>query len=117
MTQEELKTSENLFGWDPMPGIVSVWANREGLAIIWRREGERVTSTPERFRPWLFAGSLDDLAHLGSRLIPEFEFPGDAATFTYRELEGPTDSYRYLLSASNSRSLERAIVDGASRRL
>jgi DNA polymerase elongation subunit (family B) len=110
-------SDEWVFGWDPTPGIVSVWANREGLAIIWQREGERVISTRERFRPWLFASSLDDLAHLGSQLIPGFESPGDAATFTYRELDGPTASYRYLLSASNGRSLERAIVDGASRRL
>jgi DNA polymerase, archaea type len=112
-----LTEDEYLFGWDPTPGIVSVWANREGLAIIWRREGERVTSARERFRPWLFASSLDDLAHLGSRLVPDFESTGDAATFTYRELDGPTESYRYLLSAGNGRSLERALVDGASRRL
>src|SRR5947208_7974199 len=112
-----LVEDEYLFGWDPTPGIVSVWANREGLAIIWRREGDRVTSTRERFRPWLFATSLDDLAHLGSRLVPNFEPTGDAATFTYRELDGPTESYRYLLSASNGRSLERVLVDGASRRL
>ena len=42
---------------------------------------------------------------------------GDTATFTYLELNGPTKSYRYLISASNGRSLERALVDGASRRL
>jgi DNA polymerase I len=108
---------EYVFGWDPTSGIVSVWANREGLAIIWRREGEHINSTRERFRPWLFASSLDDLGHLGSRLLPDFESTGDAATFTYRELDGPTASYRYLLSAGNGRSLERAILDGASRRL
>ena len=49
---------EYLFGWDPTPGIVSVWANREGQAIIWRREGEHVISSREPFRPWLFATSL-----------------------------------------------------------
>src|SRR5712691_1188958 len=111
-----LTEDEYLFGWDLTPGIVSVWANREGLAIIWQREGNRVTSTRERFRPWLFATSLDDLAHLGSRLIPDFEYTGNASTFTYRELYGPTLSYCYLLSANNGRSLERALVDGASRR-
>ena len=57
---------EWLFGWDAMPGIVSVWANREGLACVWRREGERITCTKERFRPWLFAATLADLAHLDS---------------------------------------------------
>jgi DNA polymerase, archaea type len=43
---------ERLFGWDPTPGIVSVWANREGRAVVWRREDERVLCTQERFRPW-----------------------------------------------------------------
>ena len=33
---------EHLFGWDPTPGIVSVWADRQGRAIVWRREDERV---------------------------------------------------------------------------
>ncbi len=37
---------ERLFGWDPTPGIVSVWAQREGQAIVWRREGEQVICTP-----------------------------------------------------------------------
>jgi DNA polymerase I len=108
---------EYLFGWDLTPGIVSVWANREGLAIIWRREGERVISSRERFRPWLFASSLDDLAYLGSKLVPDSESTVVTEPFTYRELEGPTESYRYLLSASNGRSLERALIDGASLRL
>src|SRR5260370_28431660 len=112
-----LTEDECLLGWGLPHGIVYFWANREGLAIIWRREGDRVTSTRERLHPWLFATSLDDLAHLGSRLVPDFEYTGDAAAFTYRELDGPTQSYRYLLSAHNGRSLERALVDGASRRL
>ena len=108
---------EYLFGWDPTPGIVSVWANREGQAIIWRRVGEQIISSRERFRPWLFATSLHDLAQLGTKVVRDFEVTGDAATFTYRELHAPTESYRYLISASNGRSLERALVAGASRRL
>ena len=107
---------EYLFGWDPTPGIVSVWANREGQAIIWQRVGEHTVSSRERFRPWLFATSLQDLAQLGSRLMRSFDSDGDTSTFTYLELNGPTESYRYLISASNGRSLERALVDGASRR-
>jgi DNA polymerase I len=108
---------EYLFGWDPTPGIVSVWANREGQAIIWRRVGEQIISSRERFRPWLFATSLHDLAQLGSRLVRDLELTGNDATFTYRELHGPTESYRYLISASRGRSLEGALVEGASRRL
>ena len=81
---------EYLFGWDPTPGIVSVWANREGQAIIWQRVGEHTVSCRERFRPWLFATSLQDLAQLGSRLMRSFDSDGDTSTFTYLELNGPT---------------------------
>ena len=91
MTQEELKTSENLFGWDPTPGVVSVWANREGQAIIWQRLGEHIVSSRERFRPWLFATSLQDVAQLGPRQIHNFDTTGDTSTFTYIELNGPAN--------------------------
>lgn len=60
---------------------------------------------------------MDDLAHLRSRLISYSEFTGDSATFTYHKLDGSTESYRYLISAHNGRSLEQALVNGASRRL
>jgi len=108
---------EHLFGWDPMPGIVSVWANREGRAVIWRREDERVTCTTERFRPWVFATTLADLAQLGSALLPSIAPGGNDAIFSYRELDGPAGSYRYLLSARDGRALERELVRSASRRL
>lgn len=108
---------EHLFGWDPMPGIVSVWASREGRAVVWRREGERITCTMERFRPWVFATTLADLAHLGSALLPSIAPGGNDAIFSYRELDGPAGSYRYLLSARDGRALERELVRGASRRL
>jgi len=108
---------EHLFGWDPMPGIVSVWANREGRAVIWRRGDERVTCTTERFRPWVFATTLADLAQLGSALLPSIAPGGNDAIFSYRELDGPAGSYRYLLSARDGRALERELVHGASRRL
>src|SRR6266567_9635137 len=114
-TSSSHREDEWLFGWDPLPGIVSVWANREGRAIIWRRDGERITCSTERFRPWLFATSLADLAHLGAALLPAAT-PGSAMV-NYRELDGPGGSYRYLLSARDGRALERALLLGASRRL
>ncbi len=97
---------ERLFGWDPTPGIVSVWAQREGQAIIWRREGEQVICTQERFRPWLFATTLADLAHLGPALLPITAFGSENALVNYRELTNlamPTDltappSYHYLIT-------------------
>ncbi len=124
-TQQAAISSEDawLFGWDMTPGIVSVWANREGLALIWRRvhvhrvQGQ-VICERARFRPWLLATSLADLVHLKEAVQPETA-PGSAnATVTYRELDGPdTTSYRYLLSARDGRMLERVLADGASRRL
>ena len=104
---------EALFGWDATPGIVSVWASRSGKAWIWQRRGDHVRCTRETFRPWLFATTLDDLAHLGSALQPK----PDEAMVSYRELDGPDGSYRYLLSARDGRMLERVLIDGASRRL
>ena len=82
--QESLTPNEDeyLFGWDPTPGIVSVWANREGQAIIWQRLGEQIVSSKERFRPWLFATSLQDLAQLGPRLIHNIDSNGDTSTFS-----------------------------------
>jgi len=111
---------ERLFGWDATPGIVSVWANREGLAIVWRRQEGRVTCSRERFRPWLFATTLADLAHLGPALLPVTAFGSESAHINYRELEGPdppTQSYRYLITVRDGRYLERALLAGASKRL
>src|SRR6266849_6442947 len=108
-----LPTDDALFGWDPTPGIVSVWASRAGKAWVWQRIGDCVNCSRATFRPWLFATTLDDLAHLGSALQHE----QDEATVSYRVLDGPDGSYRYLLSARDGRMLERALLDGASRRL
>ncbi len=119
--RDEMRTEdERLFGWDMTPGIVSVWANREGLAIVWRREEGRVTCSRERFRPWLFATSLADLTHLGPALLPLTAFGSENAHVNYRELESPTpptQSYRYLITARDGRYLERALLAGASKRL
>ena len=60
---------EWLWGWDPTPGIVSVWAERDGRATIWRRivETGALVREDARFRPWVLLDRLDDLAHLGAR--------------------------------------------------
>src|SRR6266704_7216214 len=99
---------EALFGWDPTPGIVSVWASRSGKAWVWQRMGDRVRCTRETFRPWLFATTLDDLAHLSSAL----QSKPDEAAVSYRALDGALGSYRYLLSARDWRMLERELLDG-----
>jgi DNA polymerase elongation subunit (family B) len=109
---------EWLWGWDPTPGIVSVWADRDGRALVWRRApgGGALTREETRFRPWLLLRALDDLAHLGDALAAADSPRAEQALVTYRELEGP-GALRYVVSAADTRTLERAVLAGASARL
>ncbi len=118
MTLEDAATRhlhEGLWGWDPTPGIVAVWAEAGGRATVWRRlpdSGELVREE-ERFRPWALLDRLDDLQHLGEALAPE----GDRrAAVTWRELDGP-GQLRFRVSADDGRMLTRTILRGASARL
>jgi DNA polymerase I len=108
---------EWLWGWDDTPGIVSVWAEPDGRAFVWRRVGEArsLVREDERFRPWLLLASLDDLRHLGARLRPEHEGPAPRRV-TYEELDGPGD-LRFLVRADDGRALSSDVLIGASRRL
>src|SRR5689334_18931889 len=90
------RKDEWLWGWDPTPGIVSVWAEDNGRAFVWRRPPEtgQLLREQDRFRPWLLLPRLDDLEHLGDRLRGD----GDgAALVTWRELQGP-GALRFLVS-------------------
>src|SRR5215213_644802 len=106
---------EWLWGWDPTPGIVSVWAESDGTALIWRRppdSGELVREE-QRFRPWILIDRLDDIQLSGTPLARD----GDAdAPITYVELDGP-GALRFLVSATEFRTITNAVLDGASRRL
>ena len=105
---------EWLWGWDPTPGIVSVWAEA-GRATVWRRLAETgvLVREEERYRPWLLLDRLDDLQHLGAAL----GLDGDPdAQVTYRELDG-TGALRYLVSAENADTLTNTVLKGASARL
>ena len=106
-----------LFGWDPLPGIVSVWADRNGRALVWQRTPEGVTCFEDRYRPWLYAAGLDDLRHLGGAVAEATAGIDEAAPFTYRVVDGPEDSLRYVLSACDGRTLQRAILSSARSRL
>ncbi|HEX6121668.1 MAG TPA: DNA polymerase domain-containing protein, partial [Ktedonobacterales bacterium] len=109
---------EWLWGWDPAPGIVSVWANEGGRALLWRRDAATRALRREeaRFRPWLLLATLDDLRHLGPRLQPAGEAPPDREAVTYRELSGP-GRLRFHVSAASDRALTAAVLAGASARL
>ena len=106
-----------LWGWDPTPGIVSVWAEHDGRATVWRRDPETKTLVreEERFRPWLLLDTLDDLRHLGPWLAPEGTV---GARVWWRGLDGTgPGTLRFLVSADDGRELTRAVLDGAARRL
>jgi DNA polymerase, archaea type len=101
---------EWLWGWDPTPGIVSVWAGHDGRALVWRRiadTGELVCEE-ERFRPWLLLDRLDDLLRLGENLQPE---GSPEALITYRELDAPGE-LKFLVSADDGRTLTAAVLRG-----
>jgi len=91
---------EWLWGWDPTPGIVSVWAEPSGHATIWRRIAGELVREEARFRPWLVLDRTDDL-------------PAGAAV---RELTGE-GALRYLVRADDLDALTSAITQAASRRL
>jgi hypothetical protein len=114
------REDEWLWGWDPTPGIVSVWAEADGRAQVWRRVPGMpgVVHEQVRFRPWVLLASLEDLSHLGSALLPEPENvePNPLRGLTYRTLTGPGE-LRYLVSADDGRTLTQALLEGASRRL
>ncbi|HYW07041.1 MAG TPA: hypothetical protein VE913_08805, partial [Longimicrobium sp.] len=93
------REEEWLWGWDSTPGIVSVWADAGGRALVWRRipETGELVREKERFRPWLLLDRLDDLRHLGDRLGAE---GSSRARVWVRELDGPGE-LRFLVSADD----------------
>ena len=109
------REDEWLWGWDPTPGIVSVWAEADGRAVVWRRipETGALVREDERFRPWILLDRIDDLRHLGPRLGPE---GAPDVHVAWRELEGAGE-LRFLVSAADGRTLASEVLHGASRRL
>ncbi len=97
------REDEWLWGWDPTPGIVSVWASPDGRATVWRRMPETgaLVREPARFRPWVLLDRVDDLP---------------LARLTCRELDGD-GALRYLVSADDVPTLTAALLPAVSRRL
>jgi DNA polymerase elongation subunit (family B) len=89
--------------------------------LLWRREPGtlRLLREERRFRPWLLLPSLEDLEHLGDRLVPDNgqgATSAHGATVSFRRLQGP-GHLRYLVSAASSRLLESALLAGILKRL
>lgn len=80
---------EWLWGWDPTPGIVSVWAEGNGHATVWRRVGGELRVERERFRPWAVVERGEEARREGVRM---------------RELAGDGE-LRWLLDADDGRRL------------
>ncbi len=74
-----------LWGWDPTPGIVSVWAEPNGMAHVWRRVGGELVREDVRFRPWVVLDRADGVE--GPRV-------------SVRELAGP-GALRYVVRADH----------------
>jgi DNA polymerase elongation subunit (family B) len=90
------REDEWLWGWDPTPGIVSVWADADGRAVVWRRLAQtgELLREEARFRPWVLVDRVDSLQTAGGEV-------------SCRELDGP-GTLRYLVSAADGKALARA---------
>ncbi len=99
-----------LFGHDPTTGIVSVLADQQGPALVWRRTPAGVHLERAPFRRWVYARDLRDIEHLMDRL------GGPDAPFSLRELPGDDGTLRHLISAVDGRALRQEILRGAARR-
>jgi DNA polymerase elongation subunit (family B) len=109
---------EWLWGWDSTPGIVSIWADMTGRALIWRRlsAASELIREETRFRPWALLPSLDLVSHLGADLVHAAPGEEPHGALAYHTLEGP-GRFAYYLSAGDGRALESALLTGASARL
>ncbi len=115
-----------LFGCDTTPCIVSVDANANGRARVWRRLGDRVELTEHAFPNWFLITSLDLLAHLpAKRLSAEWlrQCHGQlelSEPLAVVELDAPPandeDTYRYLVLTSNLAEIETELLETASKR-
>jgi DNA polymerase elongation subunit (family B) len=109
---------EWLWGWDSTPGIVSIWADLSGRALIWRRllaSGELLREET-RFRPWALLPSLDLVSHLGADLVHAAPGEEPHGALAYHTLEGQ-GRFAYYVSASDGRALESSLLTGAAARL
>jgi DNA polymerase I len=106
-----------LWGWDDTPGIVSVWADRDGNATIWQRSQQdgSITRSIQRFHPWVLLATLEDIRQSGVPLQSAEECNERYRGLTYRELTGP-GHLRYLISGPSQNIIKKAIKQGIATR-
>lgn len=92
---------EWLHGWDPTPGIVSVWSEGDGRVHVWRRHAGSLVHEQIAFRPWMLVDTIDGL---------------DRDRVSVRELAGDGE-LRFIVRADDMATLSTAITRAASKRL
>lgn len=100
----ERMDTEWLWGWDPTPGIVSVWADGSGRAWVWRRANGVLLREDVRYRPWVLLDNIDPL------------LDANLSDVQWHELEGP-GALRFHVSADSGRVLTDALLAAATTRL
>ncbi len=104
-----------LEGWDDTTGLVSVHADGDGNAILWRRVNGQIRTERDQFRPWVYAQHLAHLGHVGSRLQAQTLAGAEPdAAFTYEELPGD-GIFKFLIQTRHWTNLKNAIMEGAKR--
>ncbi|WP_034334636.1 DNA polymerase domain-containing protein [Deinococcus misasensis] len=105
-----------LFGRDPTPGIVGVWADWKGQALVWQRHAQGLRLERTTFAPWIYADHLQDL-QLSGFPFEEAREERPQGRITFAKLPGAEGSSRFLLQCTDGRTLRNALLQGASRRL
>jgi uncharacterized protein YprB with RNaseH-like and TPR domain len=115
-----------LFGCDTTPCIVSVDANANGRARVWRRLDDRVELTEHAFPNWFLITSLELLAHLpaehrGADWLRQSHGQLDMREpLVVVELDSPPTNdeaaYRYLVLTNDIGEVETALLEMASKR-
>lgn len=115
-----------LFGRDSTTGIVSVDADNNGRARVWRRVGDQVERSDHAFPNWFLVTSLDLLAHLSAEHHTAEWLRASRGHITLTqplaivELDSDTaedvDAYRYLVLTTNLAEVETALVETANKR-
>ena len=103
---------EWLWGWDSTPGIVSVWAEGNGVATVWQRDPVTgaLHTNDARFRPWMLLRSLEPLRHLGTTLGKD----GDSRALVRYTKLSHGGALCYVVSAPTLEQLTLALLRGES---